>query len=90
MNYQEEYIQRVIEEFKEKEKEVVYATLQEKGIVIDWEKEQSCRFKSLVIETKDLITTYYYNDGSDNGLRIVTFEVVTNHDNGFKVELKYY
>jgi hypothetical protein len=57
-------------EFRE---ELIVKKLKEKGIEIDLQLEQRRRFKSLVREFKNNQETIYYNDGSEQGVRIVTF-----------------
>lgn len=52
---------------------VLKQKLEEKNIHIDLDKEKIRRFKTLQRETKGNETTYWYNDGSMEGQRVVTF-----------------
>ena len=89
---------------KEKE-EIITNRIKHLGLDIDFEQEANKRFKSIVCEHKfdGAFTdeeTYYCNDGSDEGFRIVTFlnertlsHVIQNDNNTtIKAEfnLKYY
>jgi hypothetical protein len=52
--------------------------LKELGIELDLEKERTRRFKSFFVERSSQIETpvsenVYYNDGSDDGLLVITF-----------------
>lgn len=67
------------------------------GIVYDLDKEQNKLFKSFVIVVEGSKETLFYNDGSENGLRIVTFEfeprdTYNTENNKFELstKLKYY
>ena len=72
------------------------AKLLEAGIDVNLEREKRNRFKTIQSETVDGKETFYYNDGSENGLRVVTFcevsinlpDFETNKD--LKMEVKYY
>ena len=48
--------------------------LGELNIDIDLEAEKKNRFKKFTIEYKGSEETVYYNDGSENGLRVITFQ----------------
>ena len=66
----EEWIAKV-QKIKE---DVVIEMAKSKGITIDLEEEKSARFKSIVIEHDYGKESWYYNDGTKDGVRIVTFE----------------
>src|SRR5690606_29338197 len=75
--------------------EIIISKLEEKNIKIDWEFERDARFKSIYGEVEGFKETYYYNDSSKEGLRIVTFEMedwmkkpITTIGEGDKIELK--
>ena len=53
--------------------ELIMKRLMELGIQIDLQMEEKRRFKSLAREFKDNQETIYYNDGSEQGLRVITF-----------------
>ena len=75
---------------------VVYKKIKELGIDFDVDVEKKRRFKSIICCQYTAEETYYYNDGSVEGLRIVTFIQKVNDINfnddvsklGF--EIKYY
>ena len=48
------------------------------NIEVNFQKKKDRRFKRFRIEQKDNETSYYYNDGSVDGLRIITFVDVQN------------
>jgi len=67
------------------------------GIEYDLDKEYKKRFRSFIIEVRGSKETLYYNDGTDEGIRIVTFELETtdkysiaNSRYEFNTNLKYY
>lgn len=65
---------QVIEEANKRRENLVIERLRDKGIFLDLKVEQRRRFKSLTSERKGNKETIYYNDGSENGLRVITFE----------------
>lgn len=62
---------------KEQE-EIVKERLELLEIKLDWETEGQRRFPNLMREVQGNITTWYYNNGTINGLRIVAFETNIN------------
>lgn len=67
-------IEVMCKEIEAKRKEIILGRLKKLGIELDMELERTRRFKSLTIETEhDGTETIYYNDGSENGIRVVTF-----------------
>lgn len=74
MKYFQDQLSSLIDDIQKKKMAVFYDKLKERGIEFDLEKESNRRFKSFMIETHtDGREIYYYNDGSIQGLRIVTF-----------------
>lgn len=71
---------------QEKER-ILQDTIAMLGINIDWRLEQIRRFKSFTQEVQGNKTTIWYNDGSIEGLRIITFEVNISFPN---CSLTYY
>jgi len=55
--------------------DILNAKLKEAGIEIDWEAEKKRRFRLITVEQnlREQTETYFYNDGSIEGMRIVTF-----------------
>lgn len=71
---QNEVIRKMSADIEDKKRGIILAKLKEKGIELDIAKESVSRFKSLSISYQDNKEIVYYNDGSPNGLRVVTFE----------------
>ena len=66
-------IDNLVTDFNNKKDQIIKHKLQELGIEFIEEDEKSRRFKQFVCEIKGNEESYYYNDGSIDGLRIVTF-----------------
>ena len=71
---QQQIIGDMIAELNKKKEAIIMQRLEKLGIEIDVEAEQHRRFKRFVVEYNDQEETYWYNDGSETGLRIVTFK----------------
>ena len=69
----QEAISKLTADIHERRQGLILGRLNEFGIEIDLEKEKRRRFKSLSIEHNGEEETIYYNNGSENGLRIITF-----------------
>lgn len=63
----------IIRDLQQKREKLIIDRLKELGITLDYEVEQRRRFKSLAREYKGEEETIYYNDGSEQGLRVITF-----------------
>jgi hypothetical protein len=93
---QQEIIGDMIAELNKKKDAIIMHRLEKLGIKLDIETEQRRRFKSFAVEYNDHEETYWYNDGSETGLRIVTFkEAQPNFDLKetnltVKTEISYY
>jgi len=70
---QQRMVGEMSERLTKKKDAVITQRLVELGIQIDMNAERNRRFKNFVIERNDTKETYWYNDGSETGLRIVTF-----------------
>ncbi len=55
--------------------EQLFEALRRNGITIDMEKERVARFKKIAVEQRGDVMTYYYNDGSTGGLKLVTIHL---------------
>lgn len=88
------FLQETFESFEDKKEKVLKERLEILGIDINLEEESKRRFKSLVAEYGPDEETYYYNDGSVDGLRIVTFIVpkgsVDENNTTWSIKLRYY
>lgn len=71
---QQQIIGDMIAELNKKKDSIIMQRLEKLGIEIDVEAEQRRRFKRFVVEYNDTEETYWYNDGSETGLRVVTFK----------------
>jgi hypothetical protein len=70
----QEVTDKMVKDLQQKRETIIREKLKEiVGIEIDIEEEQKRRFKRLSIEYKGNEETIYFNDGSINGKRIVTF-----------------
>lgn len=73
-NLMQEVTDKMVKELHEKRETIIRAKLKEIiGIEIDIKEEQKRRFKRLSIEYKGNEEIIYFNDGSIEGKRIVTF-----------------
>lgn len=99
-NLQDEFISKLYNDVNLSKEKVLKERLSLLGIELNFESEQRRRFKSLHSEQRGNETIIYYNDGSENGLRVVTFKEVqtpisfTNNTKDFKcsieIDLTYY
>lgn len=76
LDEQQQIIGDMIAELIKKKDAIVMHRLKQLGIKIDVEAEQRRRFKRFVVEYNNKEETYWYNDGSETGLRIVTFKIL--------------
>lgn len=98
MDIQEKIIKEMASDLEAKKKQVLLNRLSELNIDLDLEKEQKRRFKSLQSVSESFDTeTIYYNDGSEDGLRVVTFQRIDSFPTmddfrtmSIKSEIKYY
>ena len=73
-NMMEEFTRKIAQDINAKKELVIKQKLKEiVGIEIDVIEEERRRFKRLSIEYKENQQTIYFNDGSLEGKRIVTF-----------------
>ena len=81
----------LINDINAKKEQVVKDKLEELGIDINWELEKTRRFKSILIEyhkeTGDEV--YYYNDGTEEGQRVVTFVLDKEQKLGTNLTMGY-
>jgi hypothetical protein len=93
---QQKLIGEVIDEINKKKDAVIMQRFAELGIDIDIEAEKRRRFKRFVVEHSETEETYWYNDGSESGLRIITFKKwqpnydMKNPNNTITCEVSYY
>ena len=73
-NLMQEATSKLISDIRDKRNKVITERLKEiVGIDLDIKEEASRRFKRLAIEYNGNEETIYFNDGSEQGKRIVTF-----------------
>lgn len=77
------FCNEVAEKLNKAKDKIILDRMKELGIDFDLKKEEKLRFKNFMTKETQNETTYYYNDGSEKGLRIITF---VSPD--FKVEKK--
>lgn len=90
-------IRKMSEDIEKKHYEIILQRLKEvAGIDFDFESEKKRRFKNVLIVHEGEKQKVYYNDGSVDGLLIVTFVLdyqppsLNNIGNEVNFELKYY
>lgn len=89
-------LDEITEEASKRKLEILDERLKELGIVLDFKKEELRRFKSLTSNNVGNKTHIYYNDGSINGLRVITFEdtmTTSTSEDGitqYNLETSYY
>jgi len=73
-NMMEEATAKMVQDMNNRREAIIREKLKEKiGIDINIEEEQKRRFKRLAVEYRQNEETVYFNDGSIEGKRIVTF-----------------
>ncbi len=84
----QEYLDKLMLDIQEKKSNIIKDRLKILGIEIDFGHERERRFKLITCETNNELysnETYYYNDGSKEGIRIVTFtETPPEYPNEFQ------
>jgi len=75
MNYLQDQLSKAIDHLIIKKERFVLELLKKKGIVLDFELERKRRFKNLAVERQSpgFSETWFYNDGTEEGLKVVTF-----------------
>jgi len=94
-NLIEETINKIIKDLQQKKETIIREKLKEiLGIEIDIEEERKRRFNRLSVEYRLNEEIIYFNDGSVNGKRIVTFVKKDNpinfNNNKFEFCVEYY
>ena len=91
---QSDLIRNICQEIQDKKETVLIQALQKNGIDINVEEEAKRRFSRLACFVQENTQSWYWNDGSVGGLRIVTFidtELDGDYQNPkFTMEIKYY
>jgi len=91
MDFLQDKIQELASIIDKQKEEVIKQRLSELNIVLDERDEKNRRFKNFVCEIQGDKESYYYNNGSLSGIRIVTFvRVVNQNPLKFEVKLNYY
>ena len=68
-----EAIKRMTDDIRAQKEVIIHERLKELSIDVDFSLEEHRRFKSFTVESGGGYEAYYYNDGSVDGLRVVTF-----------------
>lgn len=84
----------LVREVNEKKEKLIREKIRQiTGIDVDLKEEQQRRFQRFLYEYKDNTETIYYNDGSVEGLRIITFVKDNTTDPydiaNFKINMQY-
>ena len=75
--------EELIAQIFEQKKQIVDRALKKRGIELDLEAEAKKRFCNLMSETDaENRETWYYNDGSDNGLMVAVFWLAMEGEEG--------
>ena len=95
MTYIDEMMEKHLESLMKKKEQIIRDKFTEKGFSHLLENLETKRFKRILVENLDNCEKYYADDGSDNGVLIVTFlkeNYITdiNEQFMFKSEIKYY
>lgn len=86
----QELIEEMIHKINLMREDLVRKKLKELvGIDLDIEEEQTRRFKRIFSEVKGNKETFYFNDGSPEGLKIITFIRKVSWANNNSIELVY-
>lgn len=90
-------VNQIVKDINDKKQEAFILKCMELGIVFNIKEEEERRFKNFIREVKGNRETIYYNDGSIEGLRIITFitdDKFDYNDIDYKYsvisEIKYY
>ncbi len=70
-----EFQDRAYKRFIAERERILKERLDLLGIHINLEEEKIRRFPTILIEKFENTSTYYYNDGSIKGLRVITFKM---------------
>ncbi len=92
VNMMQEVATRMHRGLRDEMEKVILSKLKEHGIDFNYEEEASRRFKRMVVEkSPNGEETWYYDDGSVSGLRVVTFAIEQEglKDMGMKIKLEY-
>ena len=70
----ENWVNDAINKYWEKKFQIFSSLVLERyNTDINWEKERDKRFRCFSLEKKGIIETWYYDDGSDDGVKVVSF-----------------
>lgn len=78
MDIQTNLMNQFVKKIEATKEEIVLKTIKNLGFEIDIEEEKNKRFSDIKCEFVGKEERYFYNDGSDNGVRLVTFYSVTD------------
>jgi len=98
MDFQKEIISKITSDLESKRKKIFLDRLKELKIDVDFEAEKLRRFKSFYYQNDSYDQeSIYYNDGSVDGLRVITFKRVDSFPTmddfktmNIRTEIKYY
>lgn len=79
--------QELIAKVKRQEENALIYKLKEDGLFEDFLEDPNRRFKNFLMEKQGNKKTIYYNDGSIEGQRVITFETIFSYE-GMKVTVE--
>lgn len=97
INYMQEKIKEISKQLQLKKEDIIKEKIKEKGFSHLLDDIDKKRFKKILVENYEDCEKWYADDGSNEGVLIVTFLKHThetfsndNREFGIKTELKYY
>lgn len=81
-NYEDQMMRRMLADIEEKKAEIVLAKFTEKGYAHLLDEDEDRRFKKIIVEFKNDREYWYVDNGTAEGLLIVTFQVQPPANNG--------
>lgn len=78
LNVQQQAINKLVSDVEQSKLDLLKKRLEKMGIEIDLEAEQNARFKKLVMITEGEEQHIYYNDGTPESQRVISFKYVVS------------
>jgi len=69
----EETMAQTLKQNIKKKESLIFHKLKVLGIKLDLEAEKTARFPSLKVEVQGNVETWWYNDGTLDGMKVITF-----------------
>jgi len=80
MGMLDELVEKISVDIEQKKGNILKSRLTELGLLDEFNKEANevMRFRNFVCEKSQFTETWWYNDGTNQGLRIITFDATPN------------